>query len=153
MVKESIKSKFVVKARPFSSAKTVDMQDYIKPAKRNFYPALYILHIDTNDFLLEDTLEAISKRIIATAENLKTQHNEVVISNIVARRDDLKQKGKALTNILIDKCKRRNIPIIDYSNIDPQRHLSRNRLHFNSYGRLIFLKNIREFINNLSVSN
>ena len=142
-----------MKVWTFSSAKTVDMQDYIKPTKRDFDPSLYILHVGTNDISLEDTPEAISKRIIATAESLKKEHNEVAISNIVARGDDLKEKGKTLSNILIEECKRKNIPIINHSNINPQRHLNRSRLHFNSYGRSIFLKNIREFMNNLSVSN
>ena len=139
--------------RPFSSAKTVDMEDYIKPRKREFDPSLYILYVDNNDILLEDTLEVISKPIIATVESLEKEHNEVAISNIVARGDDLKEKGKTLSNILIEECKRKNIPIINHSNINPQRHLNRSRLHFNSYGRSIFLKNIREFMNNLSVSN
>ena len=52
--------------------------------------------------------EAISKRINATAESLNKKHNEVAISNIVARGDDLKKKGKTLGNILIGECKRIN---------------------------------------------
>ena len=55
---------------------------------------MYLLHVGTNDLLLEDTPEVISKRITATAESLKKEHNEVAISNIVARWDDLKEKGK-----------------------------------------------------------
>ena len=154
----SIKRKFIMKVRPLSSARTVDMQVYIKSTKCDFDPSLYLLHVGTNDLLLEDTPEAISKRIIATAESLKKEHDEVAISDIVARGDDLKKKGKTLSNILIEECKRKNIPIINLSNIDillivPQRHLNRSRLHFNSYGRSIFVKNIREFMNNLSVSN
>ena len=154
----SIKRKFIMKVRPLSSARTVDIQVYIKSTKCHFDPSLYLLHVGTNDLLLEDTPEAISKRIIATAESLKKEHDEVAISDIVARGDDLKEKGKTLSNILIEECKRKNIPIINLSNIDillivPQRHLNRSRLHFNSYGRSIFVKNIREFMNNLSVSN
>ena len=154
----SIKRKFIMKVRPLSSARTVDMQVYIKSMKCDFDPSLYLLHVGTNDLLLEDTPEAISKRIIATAESLKKEHDEVAISDIVARGDDLKEKGKTLSNILIEECKRKNIPIINLSNIDillivPQRHLNRSRLHFNTYGRSIFVKNIREFMNNLSVSN
>ena len=86
----SIKRKFIVKVRPFSSARTVDMQVYIKPTKRDFVPSLYLLHVGTNDLLLEDTPKAISKRIIATPESLKEEHDEVAISDIVARGDDLK---------------------------------------------------------------
>ena len=47
---------------------------------------------------------------------------------------------------------KKNIPI-NQSNINPQRHLNRSRLHFSSYGRSIFVKDIRDFMNNLSVSN
>ena len=47
---------------------------------------------------------------------------------------------------------KKNIPI-NQSKINPQRHLSRGRLHFSSYGRSIFVKDIREFMNNLSISN
>ena len=99
----SIKIKFIGQVRPYSSSETVDMQDYVKPTKRDFDPFLYILHDGTNDLWLEVTLEAISKRIIATAESLIKEHNEVVISNIAARGDDLKEKGKTLGNILIDE--------------------------------------------------
>ena len=66
LLTESIKRPFIVKVLPFSLAKTVDMQDYIKPTKREFDPSLYLLHVGTNDLSLEDTPETISKRIIAT---------------------------------------------------------------------------------------
>ena len=41
----------------------------------------------------------------------------------------------------------------NHSNINPQRHLNRSNLQFNSYGRSIFVKNIRDFMTNLSVLN
>ena len=45
----SINREFIVKLRLFSSAKTIDMEDYTKPTKRDFNPDLYILHVGTND--------------------------------------------------------------------------------------------------------
>ena len=63
---------------------------------------MYILHVGTNDLSLDDTPEAISKRIIANVESLEKEHNEVAISNIVARGDDLKEKGKTVNNILMN---------------------------------------------------
>ena len=89
-----IKRKVIVNVRPFLSAKTVDMQYYIKPTKRNFDPSLYILHFGTNNLSLEDTPYAISKQITATAESLYKEHDEVAISNIVSRGDDLGRKVK-----------------------------------------------------------
>ena len=90
----SIKRKFIVKVQPFSSVKTVGMRDYIKPAKRDFDPSLYLLHVGTNDLWLEDTPLAISKQIIVTAKSLKNEHNEVAILNIVAR-------GEGKTSLLL----------------------------------------------------
>ena len=69
--------------------------------KQAFGQSLYILHDDTNDPLLEDTPEALSKRIITTAESLKMEHNEVTISNIVACGADIKEKTKTTRNTLI----------------------------------------------------
>ena len=139
---------------PFLLTKTVDRQDFIKPTKRDFGPSLYLLHVGTNDISLKDTPEAISKRIIATAESLKKKHTEVAISTIVVRGDDLKEKGKTLSNILITECKIKNIRITNHlNNINPQRHLNQSRLHFNSHCRSIIVKNIKDFLNNVSVSN
>ena len=51
----------------------------VKSAKRHFDPSLYILHVATNDLSLEDIMEVISERIIATVGSLKKEHNEVAI--------------------------------------------------------------------------
>ena len=60
----SINRKFIVEVRPFSSAKTVDKEDFTKSTKWDFNPDLHILHVRTNDFSLDDTPEVISSRII-----------------------------------------------------------------------------------------
>ena len=36
----SIDRKFIIKVRPYSSAKTIDVKDYTKPTKRDFNPDL-----------------------------------------------------------------------------------------------------------------
>ena len=66
-----------------SSAKTIDMEDYTKPTKRDFNPDLHILHAGANDHLLDDRPEVISSRIIDTAKSLMTERNKKIISNIV----------------------------------------------------------------------
>ena len=55
--------------QPFSSVETVHMQDYIKLTEPNFHLSLYILNIGSNNLSLQETPEAISKRIIATVKN------------------------------------------------------------------------------------
>ena len=68
--------------RPFSLAKTSDMEYYITPTKRDFDPGIYILHVGTNDLTLNDTPEEITEHIVNIATSLKTENNTVVISNI-----------------------------------------------------------------------
>ena len=60
LLKGSINRKFIIKVRTFSSVKAIDMEDNTRPTKRGFNPDLYILHIGTNDLLLDDTPEVIS---------------------------------------------------------------------------------------------
>ena len=60
----SINRKFTVRVRAFSSAKTIDMEDYTKPTKRDLNPDLYILHVGTNDLLLDYTPDLVSSHII-----------------------------------------------------------------------------------------
>ena len=68
---------------PIKKKKIVVMQDYIKLTKRDFDLSLYILHVGTNDLALENIPEAKFKQIIATAENLKKEHNKVAIYRCV----------------------------------------------------------------------
>ena len=85
--------KFIVKVRPFSSAKTIGMEDYTKPTKREFNPELYILHVGTNDLLLDDTSEVRSSHIIDTTKSLMREKIKIIISNNVPRGDKYKEKG------------------------------------------------------------
>ena len=63
----SIYRKFIAKLRPFSAVKTIDMENYTKPTKRDFNLDLYILQVGTSDLSLDDTPEMISSCIIDTA--------------------------------------------------------------------------------------
>ena len=142
----SINRKFILKVRPFSSAKTIDMEDYTKPTKRDFNPDLYIKHAGTNDLALDDTPEVISSSIIGTAKSLMTEKNKIVI---VPRGDKYKEKVEILSKVLNEAFSKENIPVINHNNIDPKRHLNRSKLHFNNFGNSIFVKNIRNFLSNL----
>ena len=50
MVMSSVNHKYIVKVRPFLSAKIVDMFDYTKPMQRAFNPDVYILHVIVRQF-------------------------------------------------------------------------------------------------------
>ena len=49
-----LNKKNIVKVRPFSSAKTEDMHDYLKPTKKDFDPNIYILDVGTNNLSTND---------------------------------------------------------------------------------------------------
>ena len=87
-------SKFTVERRHFSFAKTIDIEDYTKPTKRDFNPDLYKLHVGTNYLSLDETPEVILTRIIDTAKPLMTENTKVIFSNIALRGDKYKEKGK-----------------------------------------------------------
>ena len=78
----SINRKSIVKARPISSAKTINIENYTKLSKRDFNPNLYILRVGTNDFSLDDTPDVISNCIIT----------KIIMSNIDPRGDKYKKK-------------------------------------------------------------
>ena len=96
--------KFIVKVRPFSSAKTINIEDYTKHIKRDFNPNLCILHVVTNDLSLDEAPEVISSGIMDTVKSLMTEINKMVISNIVARGDKCKEKGEILSKFINEAC-------------------------------------------------
>ena len=131
--------------RPFSLAKTSDMEYYITPTKRDFDPGIYILHVGTNDLTLNDTPEEITEHIVNIATSLKTENNTVVISNIVPRGDSKKEKAEAVNKLLVDICEQKEIPLIDHGNISTKRHLNKSKLHPNAHGKSVLVKNLGNF--------
>ena len=51
----SLDKKFIVKVRSFSSAKTEDMHDYLKPTKRDFDPNMFSFHVRKNNLSTNDS--------------------------------------------------------------------------------------------------
>ena len=141
----SLNRKYIVKIRPFSSAKTSDMEYYITPTKRDFDPGIYILHVGTNDLTLNDTPEEITEHIVNIATSLKTENNTVVISNIVPRGDSKKEKAEAVNKLLVDICEQREIPLIDHGNMSTKRHLNKSKQHLNAHSKSVFVKNLSNF--------
>ena len=89
----------------------------------------------------------ISNRIIDTAKSLMAEQMKIIISNIVPRGDKYKEKGEILSKVINEACHEENIPVINHSNNNSKRHLSRSKLHTNNYSA--FVKNIRNFLSNL----
>ena len=92
LLSSSVNHKYIVKVRPFLSAKTIDMLDYIKPTKRDFNPDVCLLHVGTNELSSNKSSEQISMDILNLANSLKLDNNTVIVSSIVPRDDENKKK-------------------------------------------------------------
>ena len=143
----SINYKYIVKVRPFVTAKTDDMYHQIKPTQRNFQPNVYILHVGTNDLLTDMTSEEISEKIITFSKQLQWENNEVAVSGIVPRSDSYREKAIAVNEVLKDTCTKENM----HSNINVRRHLNRNNLHLNDNGISALVRNFKKFLNNFEL--
>ena len=148
LLTSSINHRYIVKVRPFLSAKTIDMVDYIKPTQRDFNPDVYLLHVGTNDLSSNKSPEQISLDILNLANSLKLDNNTVIVSSIVPRDDENKKKVDEVNTILEKLCKANNVGIISHRSINPKRHLNRSRLHLNNAGVSLFVRNFRDFLNN-----
>ena len=78
LLTSSLKHQYLVKTRPFSTATTIDMYDYIKPTQRDFKPEMFILHVGTNDLPLNKSPKEIPEDIVTLAESMKTENNKIL---------------------------------------------------------------------------
>ena len=73
LLTNSLKHQYLVKKRPFSTAKTIDIYDYIKPTQRDFKPGNFALHIGTNDLPLNKSPKEISEVRVTLVESIKKE--------------------------------------------------------------------------------
>ena len=141
-----------VYVKHFSGAKTKCMKDYIKPSQRENSDH-YTLHVDTNYGCLDRPPELIAKSIIDLALTLKSESQDVSVSNIIVPNDidTLKKKGCEVNAIFTDFCKEKNIYLIDNTKKIKPQHLNQGKLHLNQKASHlssdIFLKEINHAFN------
>ena len=128
----SLKLQYLVKTRPFSTVKTNDMYDYIKPTQRDFKPEIFILYVGTNDFPLNKSPKEISENIVTLTRSIKTGEK---VGKVNAHLEEI--------------CAEKDIAIITHSNINPKRHLNKSRLHLNDAGISVLVRNFKAFLTNL----
>ena len=126
--------KFLVKVRPFTTAKTVDMFDHLKPALRDFNPGLFTIHVGTNNLPLNKTSNEIAEEIVNLTKSVKQPSSNIIISDIVTREDGYKTKADEVNKILGEICGKKGIPLIRNNNINSNRHLNKSRPHLNDTG-------------------
>ena len=149
LLTSSLKHQYLVKARSFLTAKTIDMYDYIKPTQRNFKPKIFILHGGTNDLPSNKSPKEISEDKVTRAESMETENNKIIVSSIVCRADKFREKVGKVDAHLEKICAEKDITIITDSNINLKRHLNKSRLHLNDAGISVLVRNFKAFLSNL----
>ena len=81
------------------------------------------------------------------AITIKDDHHDVSVSNIVIRKDYLKEKAEEVNSYLKELCMKKNVFLIDHFKSITQRHLNKSRLHLNSKGSTVIGET---FVNHLS---
>ena len=120
------------------------MIDYDNPSRKR-KPDLYIFHAGTNDLRFGKRPEEIADEIIEVAASLQTNENEVAVSAIVTRNDNLNDKGKRVNEFLKLKTRQFDLAFIDHSNISSV-HLNNSGLHLTEDGDKLLRTNFRNFI-------
>ena len=150
---KNIKHKYLVKVRPFSSAKTSCMHDHAKPRIRETNPKHIILHVGTNDLKSEKIASQIANSIIELANSLKNETNSIHVSLIVLRNDNMNNKVNEFNRRLTNMCQQPNIKVISHTNTtDPAKHLNERKLYLNKYGTIEFAENFKNFLYKLTES-
>ena len=88
-----------VYVKSFSGATISCMQDYIKPTLKH-NPDVILIHVGTNDLRSSKSAQDIANEIINLSTTIKSEENEVIISNIILRNDSLNNKGIQVNSIL-----------------------------------------------------
>ena len=132
--------------KSFPGATTDDMYDYCKPSQK-YDNNLYLLHTGTNDLRADKSAEDIAENIIGLANELKTNENDVLISTILCRNDELNAKGLEVNNFLKMKCMNLSLTVIDNTCITSNKHISRDGLHLNFNGVSALANNFLKVIN------
>ena len=133
--------------RPSLDAKVRCMEDHIKPVLRD-KPDHIIFHIGTNDIPSNNNSEDKADSIIELVLSTKSGSCDASISNIFVRKDRHQNKYQEVNDHLKEKCREKNINLIDHSKSIKPQHLKKSRLHLTKKGTSILsLAFIREIKN------
>ena len=112
-----------------------------------FEPDLAILHVGTNSLRSGDVENKIAEDILCLANGMKKDTNEIIVSSIITRRDEYKEKAEKVNDYLQIKCKQINMPFIRHTNIRGDFHLKPRGLHLNYKGSTLLSDNFAKWIN------
>ena len=123
------------------------MKHYVKPAEEES-PNLYILHVGTNDLRESKSAEKIADEIIDLAITLKNETNEVTVSGICPREDNLNDKATSVIENLAKRCQRQKLGFIEHDQLNAKKHTNSSKLHLNKAGNSTLQ---RTFLNEIQI--
>ena len=83
----------------FAGATVEDMKNYVIPSKK-YENDLVIFHVGTNDLRDLKAATEIAKEIVELAIDMKTEKNDIMISGIIPRRDNLNEKAMEVSSLI-----------------------------------------------------
>ena len=104
------------------------MKSHVHPTmKRN--PPCVILHCGTNDLTSKCTSIEITRNLVTLDTELKDETNEIIISDIIARKDKWDDKGKLVNEQVKIMCSGYDIGYLNNNNISKKTDLDLMGLH------------------------
>ena len=113
------------------------MKTYIIPSKKHEND-LVILHVGTNDLRQPKAAKEIAKEIVELAIDTKNEKNEIMISGVVPRKDNLNEKAKEVNTCLQNLCHSYNFHFMNNANVNKDTDLNLGGLHLNYQGTYVF---------------
>ena len=100
----------------------------------------------TNDLRQPKEAKVIAKEIVELAIETKNEINEIMVSGIVPRRDNLNEKAKEVNTCLQELCGNYNFHFINNDNVNKDTDLNLSGLHLNYEGTYVLCGNFVEAI-------
>ena len=147
-IRNGLTSNERVYVKSFPGATIKDMHEYVIPSMR-YNPNLIALHVGTNDLRSVKSPNEIAHEIIELSMKLKSDENDIMISSIVARKDDrsTEEKRQKVNELLKIKSSELGLGFIEHTEIKPQLHCNYGGLHLNFQGTFILGSNFVKMIN------
>ena len=139
-LRKGLNNKERIFVKHFSGATVEDMKNYVIPSKK-YENDLVILHVGTDD-LRDKAATEIAKEIVALAIDMKTEKNDIMISGIIPRRDNLSEKAMEVNKLLQNTCGSYNFYFIDNANVNKESDLNMGGLHLNYKGTYVLGGNL-----------
>ena len=133
LLKDKLKKHEKVYVQSYRGAKTSAMKHHAN-ASKEFENDIYVCSFGTNDLILDDTTDVIGKRIIDVSLQLKEDVNQVFVSSILPRKDNLNEKGTKVNDYLRSRCQDYGLRFIDNSGVITDKHLNQGGLHLSKVG-------------------